>query len=133
MYWGWHSLLVSDPQAKQPTQWSHYSKVIPSPEIHYTHFHTLPYTYTQTGAVCPVLEAVLQCTDESWPTLTWSLANGRVKSPCSRPFFSINTTLYLLGCRWVQAIRLPEGLETHKKKLPGTVYSYKSEISGLKV
>lgn len=44
-------------------------------------------------------------------TLTWPLLKGSVKSPCSRPFFSMNTTLCLLGCRWVLAIRLPEGLK----------------------
>ncbi len=44
-------------------------------------------------------------------TLTCSFPKGRVKSPCNSPFFSINTTLCLLGCRCVEAIRLPEGLE----------------------
>lgn len=49
--------------------------------------------------------------DLSGPAFAWSLLNGRVKSPWRSPFFSRNTTLCLLGWRWVLAIKLPEGLE----------------------
>lgn len=61
------------------------------------------------------LDQKLQCScrksDFDEHALAWALLSGKAKSPCSSPFFSMNTTLCLLGWRWVLAIRLPEGLK----------------------
>lgn len=92
---------------KQLKQRSHCSTADPSPET-----HTRRRLYYQKSNYFAWYLSWWTSAKHS-VTLAWSLSNGRVKSPWSSPFFSMNTTLCLLGWRLVLAIRLPEGLKHH--------------------